>query len=174
MYRQPNKLDKEENTSTALRELLTWLRFVRYIPTVLQKFQVIPKWNICEQKRRSLQMYISACIAILKREILTRFMTSVRSPDSSSSGVGGSGRFGAPPIKIRQRQSVKSLRVASLITSPGKWPSYLSAYPRDESFEHCAKMTMTNLTTVWKEKIRDCSDGNRDCSGTTWRRTKHT
>jgi len=46
-------------------------------------------------------MYILACIAILKREILTRFMTSVRSPDSSSSGVGGSGRFGAPPIKIK-------------------------------------------------------------------------
>lgn len=28
---------------------------------------------------------------------ITRFMTSVRSPDSSSSGVGGNGRFGAPP-----------------------------------------------------------------------------
>lgn len=34
---------------------------------------------------------------IFQIEIITLFMTSVRSPDSSSSGVGGNGRFGAPP-----------------------------------------------------------------------------
>lgn len=32
-----------------------------------------------------------------QKKVRTLFMTSVRSPDTSSSGVGGNGRFGAPP-----------------------------------------------------------------------------
>lgn len=40
--------------------------------------------------------------------------------------------------------------------------SYLSAYLRGASSEHCATMSTMDPRMVWKEKIRVCSNGNRN------------
>jgi hypothetical protein len=49
---------------------------------------------------------------------LTRFMISVRSPWASSSGVGGSGRFGGPPLCVLEPVAGLSLarRLPGLLT----------------------------------------------------------
>jgi len=94
-------------------------------------------------------MYISAYIANLKRELLTRFMTSVRSPVSSSSGVGGSGRFGAPPIKIRQRQSIKSQCVESLT---------ILLESSFHTFRFILVMGILSIVRRWRRRIRRRSE----------------
>lgn len=110
------KVNRRLKTEKEIRRLLcasywnviTWVSYVTYHRYTEKESQIHTEIKyIWTEEKGSTSMYSSACIAKSQRDkALTRFMTSVRSPDSSSSGVGGSGRFGAPPIKSNWNKHV--------------------------------------------------------------------
>lgn len=170
---------RKEIQSTVLRKLLkrdyTQVLYKLHNNVIWKLQRYTPKRNISEWKIHKKYKYCSMFNLhrnLERGKVLTRFMTSVRSPDSSSSGVGGSGRLGAPPTRLDKTRMLNQSRSVSLVVLLQS--SYLLAYLRDENFGHYVKTTTMNRTTVWKEKIQDCSSRNRDYSGTTWQRMKHT
>lgn len=109
MYILINDLNEEGNEYIDLLCML----YVHYRYMVISNIILI---SICvisiqihsnEKIEQNMYMYILARIIILKEKLLTRFITNVRSPSSSSSGVGGSGRFGAPPRKMLHNNVIK-------------------------------------------------------------------